>query len=389
MKMQLHNQRGSVAVLMMAALTVLLGFLGLVVDFGQAYLVKTKMQSAVDAAALGGASKLPASSQAIQQALSLVQANAAVDAQRYYDPARAVASVVPFSDAKYPGVTLCVTVTLSGDVETHFLKVFNVRTIPVSVRADAIATGGGSSGGGSSGGGASPFDYALYSAGPQTLKINYPANGVYKGNIYSGGDIYFNGGGIKVNGDVVAKGTVSHYNTDNNSVHGNVITGSTQSLELPDYKSAMSQLIKTSGKVYTGTQNLSGDLSGNTYVQNGDLRVGSNPTSIKGSAVIMADGNISINGGNIKVTGNGQLIIYSTNGNVIFDDGSSQNWASAVVVVYAPHGTAQPGGGEHNRFASIVAQKIDMGGGAIDFHRTGATIDWPVAAGTPHVRLVR
>lgn len=385
MKMQLHNQRGSVAVLMMAALTVLLGFLGLVVDFGQAYLVKTKMQSAVDAAALGGASKLPASAQAIQQALSLVQANAAVDAQRYYDPARAVALVVPFSDPKYPGASACVSVTLSGDVETHFLKVFNVRTIPVSVRADAIATGGGSSGGG----GASPFDYALYSAGTQTLQINYPADGVYKGSIYSGGDIYFNGGGIKVIGDVVAKGTVSHYNTDNNSVNGNVITGSTQSLELPDYKSAMSQLIKTSGKVYTGTQNLSGNLSGNTYVQNGDLYVGSNPTSIKGSAVIMADGNITINEGNIKVTGNGQLIIYSTNGNVTFNGGTGENWASVAVVIYAPRGSANPGGGERNRFASIVAQQIPMGGGAIDFHRTGEKIDWPVAAGTPHVRLIR
>ena len=69
MKMQLHNQRGSVAVLMMAALTVLLGFFGLVVDFGQAYLVKTKMQSAVDAAALGGASKLPASARTLARDL--------------------------------------------------------------------------------------------------------------------------------------------------------------------------------------------------------------------------------------------------------------------------------------------------------------------------------
>ena len=390
MKMQLHNQRGSVAVLMMAALTVLLGFFGLVVDFGQAYLVKTKMQSAVDAAALGGASKLPSSEQALQQALRLVQVNAATDVQRYYDPARAVASVVPFSDAKYPGVTLCVTVTLSRDVETHFLKVFNLRTIPVSARADAIVTTGSSAGGGSGGGasgGASPFDYAIYSAGNYTVGFRYPADGKYKGSIYSGGNVSFDEHGIAVNGDVVAKGAISKYDIYSDHVNGSMITGSTQNLALPDYKSALSQMVP-SGQVYTGTKSVTGNISGNLYAQNGKLTLGANATTVlTGTAVIMADGDITINSGNVTMTGSNQVIVYSTNGNVKFSGGGG-NWPAHTVVVYAPNGSVDAGGG-NTRFAAIVAQQVSMGGGSIDFDRAGATITLPGAAGTSHVRLIR
>ena len=393
MKMQLHNQRGSVAVLMVAALTVLLGFLGLVVDFGQAYLVKTKMQSAVDAAALGGASKLPASSLAIQQALSLIQANAAVDAQRYYDPGRTVVSVAPFSDPKYPGASACVSVTLSRDVETQFLKVFNVRTIPVSVRADAIVTTGGGSGGAGSGGGgsggASPFDYALYSAGNYTVGLRYPADGKYKGSIYSGGNISFAEHGITVNGDVVAKGSISKYDIYSDHVNGSMITGSTQNLALPDYKNALAQVVQTSGgQVYSGTKSVTGNISGNLYAQNGKLTLGANATTVlTGTAVIMADGDITINSGNVTMTGSSQVIVYSTNGNVKFSGGGG-NWPAHTVVVYAPNGSVDAGGG-NTRFAAIVAQQVSMGGGSIDFDRAGATITLPGAAGTSHVRLIR
>src|SRR5258708_36028893 len=53
-----QSQRGFVLVTMMLSMLVLLGFLGLAVDVGYLELVKTRMQTAADAAALGAVQDL-------------------------------------------------------------------------------------------------------------------------------------------------------------------------------------------------------------------------------------------------------------------------------------------------------------------------------------------
>jgi Flp pilus assembly protein TadG len=52
------GERGSVAVLLALALTVLLGFAALVVDIGLSWAVRAEAQTAADAAALAGAARL-------------------------------------------------------------------------------------------------------------------------------------------------------------------------------------------------------------------------------------------------------------------------------------------------------------------------------------------
>ena len=362
------NQKGQAVILTSAVCLLLLVMLALVVDMGNLYLQKTKLQTAVDAAALAGAQSLPGSTANARDAANQYMLNNGI----------ATTATITFAESNSK-----IIVTVSQNVPTYFLRVIGTKTVAVGATATALNLGGSGSGG------ASPFDYALYSAGPQTLEINQPAQGQYHGSFYSGGNIKFPGGGIRVNGDVVAKGSVTGYNINGNSVHGSVIEGSTQNLALPDYKSAISQMASVSGSVYTGSQSLSGKISGDTYVKNGDLRVGDNPTSIKGSTFIMADGNITVNAGNVKLTGGGQLFIYSTNGDVTINGGGTYNWSSSAVVLYAPHGTAYAGGGgEQLAYASIVAQQILPNGGSIYFHKTNK-IDLPVATGTPHARLVR
>ena len=57
---ELAGERGSVAIVVALALTLLLGFAALVVDVGLSLAVRGEAQTAADAAALAGASRLAA-----------------------------------------------------------------------------------------------------------------------------------------------------------------------------------------------------------------------------------------------------------------------------------------------------------------------------------------
>jgi len=65
----LGKEKGSVMILVVLALVVLIGFTGLVIDGGSAYLTKSRLQNAADAAALAGAQKLPTSETAAEMAV--------------------------------------------------------------------------------------------------------------------------------------------------------------------------------------------------------------------------------------------------------------------------------------------------------------------------------
>jgi hypothetical protein len=249
------------------------------------------------------------------------------------------------------------------------------------VTAEAIASAG--SGGSPSGG---PFDYALFAAGSQDLTIN---QGVYKGSIYSGGSINFNGGGIKVDGNMVAKKNISGYNQNNNSVTGTITQNSTQTFTMPDYSTAITNLAASSNQTYSGDKNLAGNFTGDIYVKNGSLTIGTNSTTLTGTVIIMADNNITINSGNVTMSGSSQVIVYSRTGNITFQGGGG-NWAAGTVVAYAPglngtNGIVDPGGGS-TKFCSIVAQQIKMGGGSLSVDRNNNQVQWP---STPaHVQLI-
>lgn len=70
MKPSLHRQRGAVAIMTALAMLVLLAVVGLVIDGGLAYLVKARLNAAVDSAALAGARAVPAGSNQTEQTAS-------------------------------------------------------------------------------------------------------------------------------------------------------------------------------------------------------------------------------------------------------------------------------------------------------------------------------
>ncbi len=63
-----YRQRGSVAVAVALSLVVLVGFLGVVVDLGRMYVVKTELQNAADACALAAAKELDGTTDALTRA---------------------------------------------------------------------------------------------------------------------------------------------------------------------------------------------------------------------------------------------------------------------------------------------------------------------------------
>ena len=62
------DPKGSIAVMVALMLTGLMGFVGLAVDLGNLYVVRTRMQNAVDAAVCAGGLQLTDQSKATTQA---------------------------------------------------------------------------------------------------------------------------------------------------------------------------------------------------------------------------------------------------------------------------------------------------------------------------------
>lgn len=69
-KKVMGEEKGSVMIMVVLALVVLIGFTGLVIDGGQAYMTKSRLQNAADAAALAGAQSLPTAGTAANAAIT-------------------------------------------------------------------------------------------------------------------------------------------------------------------------------------------------------------------------------------------------------------------------------------------------------------------------------
>ena len=125
---------GVVAVVLALLLPVLIGFMGLVVDLGFAYYYRRIMQTAADAAAIGGA-------YAIQRnEFADIQKNALYDASRNgFDGSKGETRTVnnPPSKGNYAGNDDFVEVIISQDLPTYFMPVLGIRKMPVSARAVA------------------------------------------------------------------------------------------------------------------------------------------------------------------------------------------------------------------------------------------------------------
>jgi Flp pilus assembly protein TadG len=126
----LSDQQGSVAMIFALMIFVLCGTLALGLDYARALALRTKLQSAVDAAALATNSNGTAND-SVTTAL----------VQNQFD--------FNMRDQKYGGVSLNVSstpipqgirVTATAEVPTTFARIMGVKKMPVSVKAEAISS---------------------------------------------------------------------------------------------------------------------------------------------------------------------------------------------------------------------------------------------------------
>jgi Flp pilus assembly protein TadG len=132
------DRRGGVAIFIAAAIIPLIGGLGLATDVSRGYLVKSRLQDAVDAAALAGGKVM-------------TDANRNTDIQSYFRanfPAGYMDAVNPSNPSQDPTPTISdnstpssaastVTVTASARIPTTFMKVLGFDDITVSATATA------------------------------------------------------------------------------------------------------------------------------------------------------------------------------------------------------------------------------------------------------------
>lgn len=81
-----QRQRGAVMILFAVSLTVLLGFMALVIDLGRTYVVRTELQNAADAAALAGAKDLNQTVAGVTSAVATAIAMAGKNNYKFSSP---------------------------------------------------------------------------------------------------------------------------------------------------------------------------------------------------------------------------------------------------------------------------------------------------------------
>jgi Flp pilus assembly protein TadG len=128
----LRQDRGNTAITFAFALLPMLAAIGLAVDGGRVYLVKSQLSSAVDVTALTAA-RLYTDVNRDAKAKEFFAANFSAD--------RGDVKLNPIViDASIQGATKTVVVTASADMPTYFMRIFGMTTVTVNERAKAART---------------------------------------------------------------------------------------------------------------------------------------------------------------------------------------------------------------------------------------------------------
>ena len=135
-------RRGFVLVTMIVSLTIVLAFMGLAIDVGYQQYTKIRMQTAADAAALGGARELAASGTA--NLVSAARGDAATNGFTNGTNSVTVTVNNPPSAGYSTSNSTAVEVIITQTVPTFFMQVLGFSSGTVRARAVAQTEGGGS-----------------------------------------------------------------------------------------------------------------------------------------------------------------------------------------------------------------------------------------------------
>ena len=360
------NQQGSIAVIVALMLTALLGFVGLAVDIGNLYVIRTRMQNAVDAAVYAGGLQLTDQSQATTQANLLITNN-------NFTPAAGQPTFDPTDTKK-------ISYTLTQNVSTYFMGVFGRGTVPITVSAEAILQSG-------AGG---PFNYALFSKKSLTMSGNERVTGSVhtNTNLTISGNVRISSGStegkrvtLSGNSDVEAiiADTVGDITVSGNAHFDSKAGGVDSNIAIPDYSAQIENIAAT--KYYTN-KTFSGnlDISGSIYVD-GNVTISGN---FQGTGAILATGNITVSG-NTNITGSNQVCLYSEK-NITISGNTTTGTIDDSAIIYAPNGNVTISGNS-NFNGSVIANQITESGN-FNIKKSSSPIT-TLPAGKAHVKLIR
>jgi Flp pilus assembly protein TadG len=350
LKKALQSENGAVLVIAALLMVVLLGFAGLVTDYGYYLSEKHKLQSAAEAAALAGGLQLPDTSTAISKAIEYANYN--------YNS-------IGNTNISFAKNDTRINVNLTTTVKTFFMSLYGFNAIPLQLTVSAeIKTAG-------------VFNYAIFS-GSQVSDLTITGGGwTAKGSIHSNKNLILNGGGFTITNNAEAANQVT-------VIGGGYSIGNIQNktvvIAMPDYSNQVAAAATAAGQVYIGNKTINGggiSLNSPMYVKGNVTLIGGNFT---GKGAIMADGDITINGGGVQIAGTDQVCFYSKNGNITFTGGGGTFYG----VLYAPNGKITIMGGGCMFDGSIVGNQVVLTGGAINVNNS----DFPIKSLPGTVSLV-
>lgn len=136
MKKLLHNQKGSVLVIVAIGMAVFMGMAAFSVDLGSAYVTKSNLQKAADAAALAGAQMLPNATNAKTKALEYAGKNG-INVSGQTSITNGIQTVETKIVTPYNGDATKVEVVCTRTVNYIFAKVIGIPTGTVTVKSVA------------------------------------------------------------------------------------------------------------------------------------------------------------------------------------------------------------------------------------------------------------
>jgi len=356
---RIKKETGQSTIIIALAIVVLCGVTALVVDTGTAYVQKGQLQTAADAAALAAAHELPNATKAKNEAAVYAEKNGV-------DAGNTTATTPYKSDPKK------VEVVVTATVNYTFARILGFNSQVVSARAVAEKTG-------SSGG---AFGYAIFSGNPKSRLGLFSSSMTVNGSIHGNEEVMMNGSSMTVNGNVEAAGKFSTNGSQitvtgtaqgsSATAHGsNISIGSLKSIaatviDMPDLSATALAEAQANGTYYNGNKLYNGsniDVDKSIYVSGTVTVAGS---TFKGVGILVATGNIQLNGSCIEQSAAASVCIYSKNGDIQINGSNIR----IDGVLYAPNGQIQVNGSSIVINGRVIGKDVQLNGSSITVNAT-------------------
>ena len=388
---RLRREEGQMLVLAVLLLVVLIGFLGLVVDVGYAYVQRRFVQNAADAAALAATQELAAGSDQLtiwNRIDEYIARNTPDGARPMSFHAEYLPGGQPIMHApgSPPAGATGLRVTASEEHATFFSGVVGFYTMTVSAQASgAIVQSPSTCLGG----------YAVWAdgrTGVADITLS-GSDGVVTGQLHSNRDLRVSGshhtfqGVCEYVGSYHLAGSSMIFNPSANNPRrvppAPLPVRYDIAVYRPGGKAAVAAEARKKYHYIIGDLSLSGSnqtLDGLYYVT-GDVRISGSRTT--GTFTIVAEGQISLSGSNHDMAAYDDGLLFFSNTSGVDVSGSSTSWKG---VIYAPNGPIDMSGSSNTTYrGSLIGRAVDLSG-------SGLRIDYdsqycPAASRRPVVRI--